>query len=120
MTNRRDLKKQYRQNPPEIGIYQIRNKVNGKIFIGSAKNLKGILNSNRFQLKMGSHFIKELQEDYKKYGEDNFEFEKIDSLELKDDINYDYTKDLETLEEMWLEKIKPFDEKGYNSKKIKT
>jgi len=61
---------------------------------------------------------KELQEDFKKHGEAEFEFEKIDTLELKDDINYDYTRDLETLEGMWLEKIQPYGEIGYNSKKI--
>jgi hypothetical protein len=80
-----------------MGIYQIKNKVNGKVFIGSAKNVKGILNSNKFQLKMGSHYIKELQEDYIKYGEDNFIFDKIDTLEFRDDSNYDYTEDLATL-----------------------
>jgi len=117
MTNKRDLVKQYKQNPPEMGIYQIKNKANGKVFIGSAKNVKGILNSNKFQLKMGSHYIKELQEDYIKYGEDNFIFDKIDTLEFRDDSKYDYTEDLATLEDMWLEKVKPYDEKGYNSRK---
>jgi group I intron endonuclease len=118
MIHKRALVRQYKQNPPEMGVYKITNRVNGKIFVGSAKNIAGIINSNRFQLKMGSHYIQELQEDYKKYGEENFTFEKIDTLELRDDINYDYTEDLAALEELWLEKLKPFDDRGYNSRKL--
>jgi len=117
MINKKELKNQYKQNPPEMGIFQIKNKINGKIFIGKAKNLKGKLNSNGFQLKNGSHLIKDLQYDYNKYGEENFIFEKLDVLKPKDDINYDYTEDLELLEEMWLEKLQPYNEKGYNFKK---
>ena len=119
MINKRDLVRQYKQNPPEMGIFKITNTTNGKMFIGKAKNVKGILNSNKFQLKMGSHFIRELQEDYNKSGEDSFLFEQIDSLEPKDDINYDYTEDLETLENMWLDKLKPYGENGYNTEKTK-
>ena len=117
--NRRELIRHYKQTPPEMGIFQIKNKKNGKIFIGPAKNLSGILNSNKFQLKMGRHFVKELQDDYNAYGENNFLFEKIDTLPLKDDPAYDYTKDLETLEEMWLDKLQPYGETGYNTKKEK-
>jgi hypothetical protein len=39
-------------------------------------------------------------------------------LELRDDINYDYTEDLAALEELWLEKLKPYDDRGYNSRKL--
>ena len=43
--------------------------------------------------------------------------EVVDYLEPKEDPGYDYTKDLMVLEEMWVEKLQPFDEKGYNKKK---
>ncbi len=48
----------------------------------------------------------------------NFSFEVVDTLEPKEDTTYDYTKDLSVLEEMWLEKLQPFSEKGYNKKKL--
>lgn len=120
MINKRELKKQYKQNPPEMGIFQIKNKINGKIFIGKALNIKGKLNSNIFQLKNGSHVIKNMQNDYNQYGEENFIFEILDILKPNDDLKYDYTEDLEILEKMWLEKLQPYNEKGYNSKKIKS
>ena len=116
MTTKRELIKQYKQTPPEMGIFQIKNKINGKIFIGRAMNLPGIINSNKFQLKMKSHYIKELQEDYNKHGESNFEFEKLDTLKHKEDVNVNHSDELETLEQMWLEKLQPYGEKGYNTK----
>jgi hypothetical protein len=119
MIDKREIIKQYKQNPPEMGIFQIKNKINGKILIGKAKNLMGILNRNKFQLKNGTHVIKELQDDFNKFGEENFIFEQLDSLKPKDDFKYDYTEDLELLEELWLEKLQPYNEKGYNLKKIK-
>jgi hypothetical protein len=117
--DKKGLKNQYKQGVRPMGIFQVKNLANGKIFIGSAKDLKGKLNSIKFQLEMNSYVNKKLQEDFNKFGEKNFIFETIDLLEPKEDINYDYTDDLNVLEEMWLEKIQPYDEKGYNKKKTK-
>lgn len=114
MIDKKELKKQYKQTLPPMGIYQIKNLINGKIFIGSSKNLHGKSNSYKFQLNSGLHMNRELQEDYTKYGEENFSFEVLDTLEPKDDPAYKYDEDLKTLEDLWLEKLQPFDEKGYN------
>ncbi len=100
-----------------MGIYQIKNLVNEKIFIESGKNLPGNLNSARFQLKMGTFMNQELQSDYNKLGEDKFSFEVIDRLEPKEDLNYNYSEDLKVLEQMWMEKLQPFGEKGYHKRK---
>jgi group I intron endonuclease len=113
--DKKELKKQYKQTLTQMGVYQIKNLVNGKIFIGSAKNLPGKLNSNKFQLEHKSHINHELQKDYIELGEKNFVFELLDELEPKEeDPAYDYTRDLKALENMWLEKLQPFGDKGYN------
>ena len=117
MIDRKEAKKQYKQTLQPMGIYQIRNIVNGKIFIGSSKNLDGRLNRNRFQLEQGLHMNKELQNDYNQFGEGKFSFEVLDYLEPKEDTNYDYTEELKVLEEMWLERLQPYNEKGYNKRK---
>jgi hypothetical protein len=117
MTDKKGLIRHYKQTIQEMGVYQIKNRINGKLFIGNAINLKGILNSNKFQLKTGRHFNQELQKDYNKYGEDNFDFEIVDCLKPKEDPKYDYREDLNILEDMWLEKLQPYDEKGYNTRK---
>ena len=53
MIDKKELKKQYKQTLPKMGIYQIRNLVNGKIFVGRSKELAGKFNSSKFQLKAG-------------------------------------------------------------------
>lgn len=105
----------YKQTLQPMGIYQIKNLSNGKVFIESSKNLNGSLNSGRFQLDVGSHRNRVLQGEYSKFGESQFSFEILDRIEpKKDDPAYDYTDDLETLKAMWLEKLRPFGDKGYN------
>ena len=118
MIDKKEIKKQYKQTITPMGIIQIKNLVNGKIFIERGKNLPGNLNSVKFQLKIGSFMNQELQKDYNHLGEEKFSFEILDRLEPKEDLSYDYTEDLKILEEMWLEKLQPFDEKGYNKRKI--
>jgi group I intron endonuclease len=115
--NKKELVKNYKQTVQPMGIFQIKNLKNGKIFIGSAKDLKGIINSNKFQLKNGLHSCKQMQLDYKEFGEEQFSFEILDYLKPKQDMNADYTEDLKILEQMWLEKLRPFGDRGYNTLK---
>lgn len=119
MIDKKELKKQYKQTIQPMGIYQIKNLVNEKIFVGSAKNLKAQTNSNKFQLNAGIFYInKELQKDYTELGEGKFSFEVMDYLEPKKELDYDYTKDLAVLEEIWLDKLQPYDDRGYNKRKV--
>jgi len=85
-----------------MGIFQIKNKTNGKIYLGFAKNLPGIINSQKFSLNNGSHPISELQQDYNRLGESNFSFGVLDRLESKEGISFDYTRNLKALEEIWI------------------
>jgi len=113
--NKKELINQYKQTIQPMGIYQIKNKKNGKIFIGSSKDLRGIMNRDRFQLKNGLHTNTEMQKDYNEIGGEWFSFDILDYLKPKDDLNYDYSDELKLLEAMWLEKLQPYDEKGYNT-----
>jgi len=116
MINKSEIKKNYKESLTPMGVYQIKNLVNGKIFIGSTKNLPARINRHKFELKFGSEGITELQNDYNKYGEGNFSFEIIDELKPKDEPGYNYTEDIAVLEQLWVEKLQPFSEKGYNEK----
>lgn len=119
MIDKRKIKEQYKQTALPMGVYQIKNLVNGKVFIGSDKNLPGKFNNHRFQLKQGSHMNRALQADYKHFGEENFSFDVLDYLEPNEDPKYDYAADLALLEAMWVEKLQPFGERGYNKRKVK-
>ncbi len=120
MDERAALKRQYKENPPPAGIYRITNKANGKIFIGKGMNVRGRLNGQQVQLKWGSHPNRALQEDWNRYGPEHFAFEIIDYLPPAGDPQQDLGKDLEELERLWLAKLEPYGENGYNSPPIET
>ena len=119
-SKKKELIKEYKQNPPKMGVYQIRNLVNDKVLIGIALNLAGILNSNKFQLNMGGHRNKALQAEWKEFGAENFVFEVLDELAPNSSSEKDYREELAFLEEFWLDKLQPFGERGYNEKKKNT
>jgi hypothetical protein len=112
--DKKEIKNQYKQSPPKMGVYKVENLANGKIFISSGLNVQGKINSIKFQLNHGSYPNRELQNDFNSSGESNFKFEIIDYLDPKDEPGYDHTSDLKVLELMWIEKLQPFGEKGYN------
>ena len=68
-----------------IGIYQIRCRANGRIYIGSSRDIFMRLNSHMVDLIMGTHHNDELQEDFHKYGFTSFDFSLLRSVNsLKD------------------------------------
>lgn len=116
-TDRKEIKREYKQRPPDMGIYGIRNLASGKIFIGRALDLNGKLNSERFQLKNRMHMNRELQEDFAALGEGQFAFEVLDRLRPQEGPEHDRGQELKELEELWLEKMLPGNEAGYNKKR---
>ena len=117
MDRKTELKFAYKQTPRPVGVIQIKNCANGKLFIGSSTNAEGLLNRHQFELKRGAHRNKAMQQDWNEYGSEHFSFEIIECLEPNDDPQYDYREDLAVLEELWLEKLQPYGENGYNIKK---
>jgi hypothetical protein len=112
MIDKKKLKEEYKNIVHPKGIFII--KKNGIVYLGGALNLHGILDKNKFMLNLGSHKCTALQEDWNKYGETAFEFEIAEQLELKDNPNYNYDKELQILEMMWIDKYRPFDINCYN------
>jgi DNA-binding transcriptional regulator YhcF (GntR family) len=114
---RTDAKRQYQENAPAMGVYSIRNLVNGKIYVGSSTNLDGTRTSRLFQLRMGSAvFSRELQKELSEFGAANFVFEVLAVLE-RPEPGERVDQSLAALELHWLEKLQPFNDRGYNSEK---
>lgn len=113
--NKKDLIREYKETPRPIGVFQIRNLTNEKVFVGSSLNLDGIFNRHRFALNHGSHQSKTLQKDWNELGAEKFAFEILEELEQREGL--DINKELEFLEDLWLEQLQPYDEKGYNERK---
>jgi hypothetical protein len=107
--------KEYKNSVRPMGIVQVRNIRNNRVYLTASANTPGTINSIRFQLKMGTFLPSPgLAQAWKEQGEQSFVFEVLDELKPVDDPAYDYQDDLRALEAMWLEKLKPFGERGYN------
>jgi group I intron endonuclease len=113
--SKQDLKKEYKERNKPAGIFQVKNTVNGKVLLGSSLNLEGPLNAHKFMLTIGRHRNEALQKEWNEYGPEKFVFEILEVVKVPDDPNFNLSDELTLLEEIWLEKIHPFGERGYNA-----
>src|SRR5436189_4881922 len=89
------------------GIYKIVNKANGKLYVGSALNLRKRCNTHFNFLSKKIHSNRFLQNSYNKHGKEIFEFAVI---EFVDDPSL-----LIIREQFYIDTYKSFDRlKGYN------
>lgn len=113
LDRKKELKQLYKETEIEGGIYCIRNTKNEKVYVESTKNFKA-MSGRRLLLNMGSHMNKALQNEWKEYGADAFEFEILEVLKKKKTGYFNEKEELKKLEEKWLEKLQPYGERGYN------
>lgn len=116
MINKKGLIKEYKNKKHPAGLFAVRNKPENKMFIGPSLNLPAKLRGIKFELEMGSHAFSNLAQDYKRLGKDNFEIFILDEIEVKDDTERELRNELETLENMWIEKLKAEGVIFYNKK----
>ena len=115
MQRRREIHREYKERVKPSGVFQIKNLANGKVLLGSSLNLEGPLNKHRFMLRINGHPNQELQKDWNVLGPDPFIFEILETVQVQDSPNFNLKDELTLLEEIWLEKLQPFGERGYNS-----
>ncbi len=84
MNIKKENRNAYKQMKFRVGIFQIKNRKNDKLFLQTSEDLERAFNSDSFQLKMGLHSNKELQGDWNTLGSDNFEFSILDELKPKE------------------------------------
>ena len=112
------LKKAYKEKVAkeviESGVYQIRNMFNGKIYLGTARDIHK-LEGIKFQLATRSFPNSSLQEDWLALGEENFAIEVLESFPEGKDYE-EVSKKLSELKEKWKEALEPYGDKGYHRK----
>ncbi|MCE5286816.1 MAG: GIY-YIG nuclease family protein [Pelosinus sp.] len=122
----KELKLSYKLNPPPMGVYQIKNQKNGKIFISSSLNLPAMKNRLQFlldlktnpnQLNLESHPNMALRSDWNIYGAESFCFEILETIDTEKIPENERRQAVATLEEKWLGKLQPYGTKGYNKAK---
>ncbi len=100
MKTKKELKKQYQQQKPKAGVFQVLNKVNGKVLIEGDKNIPAKWNRHRTELRFGSHRNKQLQADWNKEGEENFIFSIVSELEFEEGENINLQEEVKLLKEL--------------------
>jgi hypothetical protein len=117
---RTEIKRNYKQTHRPMGVFQIKNHVNDKIWVSSSLNLDGSKNRHFFELKLGSHRNKTLQKEWNEYGEAAFSFIILEQIKPEEetvesfDILDKYRAQLQALEEQWIDELQPYGERGYN------
>ncbi|MDX8367163.1 GIY-YIG nuclease family protein [Cytobacillus sp. IB215665] len=107
MFNFNNLKK-YKE---KIGVYQIKNVVDKKVYVGSTVDLYRRLKAHYNELKGNKHKNGYLQNSWNKYGEINFIVEILEIVEKEDSII--------SREQYWIDKTKCCDRDiGYNRRVI--
>ncbi len=105
---RKDLVNEYMSTKTEMGVYSYFCKTTGKYYLGASQNTKSAINGSTFRLNAGNHFkVPNLQADWNKFGEADFEVKVFEVLEYDkdDDTKTDYSVDLELLLEECIEKL---------------
>lgn len=115
MKSRKNIIREYKERPKPAGVFQVKNTANGKVLLGSSLNLEGPLNLHKFMLSTGHHDNKALQQEWNEYGADKFIFEILEMVKVTDNPNFNLDDELTLLEQIWLEKLQPFGERGYNT-----
>lgn len=119
-SRRKELAYNYAHSHRKMGVFRIYNEQNDKSFVGSALDLDGAWNKNKFMLDISSHLNKELMADWKTYGEAAFRFEILEEIKPEEEFVEDrsvltkYRKQLPDLELKWMEKLMPYGERGYH------
>lgn len=102
--NRKELVEQYKNRKPIVGITSVYCKSTGESFIDMSKDTNVSFNSVRAKLSMNSHPNKYLQGLWDKYGQNDFEYLVIETLDYQD-YNEDFTDELEIMRDICLEKV---------------
>lgn len=118
---KKDLASAYAQSWRPMGVYQIRNTVNGKIYVDGTMDLDGARNRLAFMQKTNMNKMLELRQDWSAHGAAAFVFEELDRISPREDSNGDrgieqrgYKEEVDALLELWLEKLQPYGDQGYN------
>jgi hypothetical protein len=65
-------------------------------------------------LSTGAHDNHQLQQDSDRFGPGSFACEILEVVEVEDAPDFSVDDELTLLEEIWLERLEPFGDRGYN------
>lgn len=94
MKTRKEIKEEYKQMKFSMGVFQVKNISNDKLFIDNSVDVISKWNRHKTELRFGNHKNYDLQNDWNLNGEDNFVFEILLELKQDDTKEVNYPKEL--------------------------
>ncbi|MBN2260624.1 MAG: GIY-YIG nuclease family protein [Clostridiales bacterium] len=105
--SRKEMAAEYKGKLTTGGVYAIKNTKNDKLLLDCTTDIVSMKNRFEFIKKTDTVFSMKLQEDWKKYGKEVFEFVIIEEIEQNEkQTKIEYKKDVELLKEIWVENMK--------------
>jgi hypothetical protein len=97
----------------DAGVYAIRNRITGRVYVSGDLDLQVVLDYDRAALNAKQHRNSALQADWDWYGEKNFTFEVVARIEAQADRNHGK---LLHLVEFWRDQLHCYGATGYNAR----
>lgn len=88
-----------------MGVFQVKNKINGKVLIEGTIDIAARWNRHQMELKLGSHRKKEFQKDWNEFKAENFSFKILTELKYNEEGSGDYAEEVKLLEEMLISEM---------------
>lgn len=110
-SRRKELIEEYKRMKTYMGVIQITNRINGKIFVNSYPDLKNKWLVLQGQLEIGRFVNAELQRDWEEFGAEAFAYEELERKEA-DEVT-DMRWELKQMLKPWLVKLQPYGDRGY-------
>jgi biotin operon repressor len=96
------LRRSYAERTKQAGVFRVLNTANGRVLLGSALDLHAPLNRVKFELDNSLCWNRELSRDLETYGRGSFAIEVLETVEPREDPDFDPERELETLEQKHL------------------
>lgn len=87
-----------------MGVYAIRNLTTGRVRVGSSRHVHARLNRIQFELRLGTHADRELQEGWRQ-DPAGLSFEVVELVKERSDAAFDYAEELKLLEDLHREEL---------------
>jgi hypothetical protein len=80
-TDKKEAIRKFKERKPLVGAYAVRCTANGRVWVGTSRNLEATRNGVWFCLRTGSYIDKSLQAEWNAHGEPAFQYEILETLD---------------------------------------
>jgi len=99
---------------PAAGVYAIRNRATGRVYVSGDLNVEAALEYDRLALQRKQHRNAALQSEWNWYGEERFSFDVVATIEPR--FHHNFRGKLAQLVDLSREELNAYGDSGYNAR----